>query len=354
MKKYFKILVLILSPLIITGCQKKDSRPTMEVQHQYGVSKVPINPQRVITLMPGDFETSLALGVKPIATSIISLNGRCENDNYIVKKWNQDWINNYDVNYNPERIYVDYRSDHLNWEEESLETREKKVETIHFYYKQIKELKPDLIIAPFSNMDENTYKKVSKIAPTVPSLYDYSQNQRWQDATRLVAACLNKREEGEELIRNTEQLIRAKISSYPALKDKTFAYFQTKHIGDNRAVKIASSHSYAVNFVNDLGIKIDPDIVNMSSNEGFITMASDNISSLQDTDIIIVESNQELSSLIGSELVMQSPAAQNGAIARISNTNDLSYGTIYPSVLSIPYFIDEYLNILNDAALKVN
>ena len=48
----------------------------------------------------------------------------------------------------------------------------------------------------------------------------------------------------------------------------------------------------------------------------------------------------------------QIPAIKNGAVAFIDDTSALAGGAS-PSVLSIPYNIDTYLKLLNDAAEAV-
>ena len=52
------------------------------------------------------------------------------------------------------------------------------------------------------------------------------------------------------------------------------------------------------------------------------------------------------------ELMSQIPAVKNGAVALIDSTSALA-GASTPSILSIPYEIDEYLSLLSEAQEQI-
>ena len=51
-------------------------------------------------------------------------------------------------------------------------------------------------------------------------------------------------------------------------------------------------------------------------------------------------------------LMSQIPAVKNGAVVLIDQTTALAAATT-PSILSIPYALEDYLNVLNEAANKI-
>lgn len=353
MKMYFKILLLILSPLILTGCNNKHENkgPTITINHEFGTTEVPVNVEKVITLEPGDFETALALGVKPIATGSY-LSYRClGGENCSIRPWVQTELEKY-PGYNPQTFHNFVMNDSIDFELQTSDEQLEEYETIDLDKREIKKLKPDLIIAPFSRMEKGEYEDLSAIAPTVPSLYDFSQPQRWQDATRMVAACLNKREEGEILINNIEQLINSKIKQYPALQDKTVAYIISGN-QKNYNARIIGQNYYYINFLEDLGLQIDPNLSAIVNGKTKEWITDENVSMLNDTDIIILDPDVITIDDLKSGILSQVPAIQRYSIVYISDET-LKAAIKDPTVLSIPYFIDNYLSLLNDAAMKVN
>ena len=59
-----------------------------------------------------------------------------------------------------------------------------------------------------------------------------------------------------------------------------------------------------------------------------------------------------LKAVQADELMSQIPAVKNGAMVLIDSTTALA-GAATPSILSIPYEIDEYLDLLSAAQAKI-
>lgn len=351
MKKKFKILLLMITPLVLSGCNKKNDVATFEVKHQYGITKVPLKAERIITLKPGDFETALALGVKPIAT------GATQNFNCVggekcnIKPWVQKILDE-DPNYKPEYILPYAMTDSIHFERLTYDEQEEELEKIDLNKKEVKKLNPDLIIAPFSTMDKGEYDTLSKIAPTVPSLYDFSQNQCWQDATRLVATCLNKREEGEKLITDIEELINSKVKEFPNLLGKKVVFIKKGGKEGISCEKIMGENYYYVNFLESLDLEIDPNVENILIDKTHDFITTENVNMLESVDIIITNSTSySLEELKTSKTLSNNPAILKESVVCIPE-GMYEIGIKYPTILSIPYFLDEYLNLLNEAALK--
>lgn len=129
------------------------------VQHAMGKTCIPRHPQRIVTLWMATFRSTLALGIKPIATA---------------------W----------------YAGESFP---EHLQNQADRVENIGFQpnLEKILLLKPDLIVS--TTRFQNIYQQLSDIAPTVV-LNNPSPPPPWQKHLKDVAQILDKEKEGKELI----------------------------------------------------------------------------------------------------------------------------------------------------------
>lgn len=134
------------------------------VKHAIGETKVPANPQRVVTLEGSALENVLALDVKPVG---IALNGGIdEQPTYLRDKLADTEIIG-------------------SFEQPNLE--------------KILLLKPDLILGTTGGT-ENIYGQLSHIAPTV--LAEYNASDSWKDILKIHAEALGKSEAAKQAIAN--------------------------------------------------------------------------------------------------------------------------------------------------------
>ena len=82
-------------------------------------------------------------------------------------------------------------------------------------------------------------------------------------------------------------------------------------------------------------------------------MSRENADQLDDIQLMVVYGDEDLlKSLQEDKLMSQIPAIKNGAVALVDSTSALA-GACTPSILSIPYEMDEYLQLLSDAAENI-
>lgn len=148
------------------------------IKHAMGETKVPVNPQRVVTLDTGHLANALALGIQPIASTA----------------W---YRNEYQTGLGPVEPYLRDRTQELTILGYGFGANEVNLEKILL-------LKPDLIVAVSPH--KAIYQQLSKIAPTV--LYDYPKGDSWKDVFRASAEALGKTQEAEALLRNYHQRIQ--------------------------------------------------------------------------------------------------------------------------------------------------
>jgi iron complex transport system substrate-binding protein len=174
LQRIFKLLtIMLVSTLIIIACSNNSPEITTSklasssteyrlVKDAIAETKVPINPQKIVTLHGTPLESILALGQKPVG---VTLNGdRDRQPDFLSKQLD-----------NVELLG--------SFSEPSLE--------------KILLLKPDLIL------DLDTvyiYDRLSQIAPTIVS--ESSPDNNWQPSFKLYAETLGKSELAAEIIAN--------------------------------------------------------------------------------------------------------------------------------------------------------
>ncbi|WGV60917.1 iron-siderophore ABC transporter substrate-binding protein [Brevibacillus brevis] len=147
-----------------------DSNEVREVKHAMGTTPIKGTPERVVILTNEGTEALLALGVKPIAA---------------VQSWDEDpWY----PHIKDEMTGVEV----LGFEDQpNLEA--------------IVSLSPDLIIGN-KVRHEKIYDQLSKIAPTV---FSEELSGRWKSNFMLYAEALNKKSEGEQVLKEFDDRVAA-------------------------------------------------------------------------------------------------------------------------------------------------
>jgi iron complex transport system substrate-binding protein len=181
---YF-LLLGVLTFALASACSRTmnqsatSSKPLTEncrvVQHRMGETCIPLNPQRVVALWMGTFSSSLALGVKPVATLWSPVEP--------FPAHLQDKVDDVEIVAN------------ADWQP-NLE--------------RILRLKPDLILS--TTRWQNINAQLASIAPTVV-IDQPAPPPPWQEHLEAVAKVLNKEQESKQLIddywRRVEQLKQA-------------------------------------------------------------------------------------------------------------------------------------------------
>ena len=146
------------------------STATKQIQHAFGTTEVVANPSRIAVLDYFTVEALMVLGVQPIAAPAVIV----ENLLHLPPADNEI-------------------ADIGTPNEPSLET--------------LAALKPDLILATKSFINEDTYGLLSQIAPTV--VFDNDGFTEWQELTQLCAEVMGKEAEATRLKTEYEAKLQA-------------------------------------------------------------------------------------------------------------------------------------------------
>lgn len=297
------------------------------IKHAFGETTIESKPERIVNLGWANQDTTLALGVIPVGVSAANYGMMTDNKLHL---WTDEAFANLGVE-NPNVF-----NDETGWD-----------------YEAIAACEPDIIIASYSGFTEEEYNLLSEIAPVVPFL-ETAWKTNWREQTITNATAMGMKSEGEKLVDETDALIAEKIVDYPELNGKTAGYFWISQ-DDMSTFYAYLPNDPRASYLNDLGLKTPESILSLaSSTEDFsVTISRENTETLNDVDIMVVYGDEGLLEAMQADpLMSQIPAVKNGAVVLIDSTTALAAATT-PSILSIPYAIDDYLSLLSEAANKI-
>ena len=298
----------------------------LTITHGLGETVIESKPENVVAIAWGNPDVPLALGVMPVGISEANFGPRDENG---LLAWTAKAFEDAGVKPN---VFDD---------------------TDGWDYEAISDCAPDVILAAYSGLSQEEYDRLSEIAPVV-AYPEIAWSTTWQEETVNDAIALGMEKEGRALVEDTEKLIADKLSQYPELEGKRVAFFWLSE-DDLGTFYIYTSNDPRAAFLSDLGF-VTPDSVKslITSDQDFsITVSAENADLLTDVDIIITYGTESLVDAMQADgRFANIPAVKNGAFVLL-DSNDVLAAASTPTVLSIPYAIDDYLKALNDAAEKI-
>jgi iron complex transport system substrate-binding protein len=191
------VSTIFLGVALLAGCGSS-STPTAEpaaaaetvtVAHKFGETKIPANPQRVVTAGWIDQDFVLSLGVVPVG----SRGGYFDNYNDF------PWV--------------------------KQETDGKGVPAIQgdtINFEGIAAAKPDVIFAINETIDQKTYDRLSRIAPTVVQSADYHDEETpWNVQLLTTGKSLGREDQAHELVDQVNAKFADAKAAHPEFVGKT-------------------------------------------------------------------------------------------------------------------------------------
>ena len=208
-----------------------------------------------------------------------------------------------------------------------------------------------MILAAYSGFSEEEYNMLSQIAPTVayPSV---AWSTTWREETIVDATAMGMKSEVEALVAETDAMIQKKLAEYPAIEGKKAAFFWLS-ASDLSTFYIYTTLDPRAAFLTDLGMPLPDSVAALDNGKDFaLTVSAENANQFSDVEIIITYGTDELlTALQADPLLSEISAVKNGAVVLLDSSDDLAASST-PSILSIPYTIDRYLEVLNAVAEK--
>ncbi|WP_168120063.1 iron-siderophore ABC transporter substrate-binding protein [Paenibacillus sp. HB172176] len=305
--------------------EQGDVQYPITIKHALGETVIESKPERVVTISWANQDIVLALGVVPVGFS--------------------------EANYG-----VIDGSRLLPWTKAKLDelgTTEPNLfhDTDGLDFEAISDANPDVILAAYSGITQEEYDILTQIAPVV-AYQTAPWVASWREQVLYDAMGMGMQAEGEQLIKDTENLIQEKLAAYPELKGKTaaFAYISP---ADLSSLSIYAPGDPRGDFLNELGMPFPDGLANLVTDSFYLQLSAENTDALNDTDIIVAYGDEKLlKALQADPLLGKVPAIQRGSVVFIEDNTPLAAAG-NPNPLSIAYTLDEYLGLIGDAAKKV-
>ena len=298
------------------------------IKHAFGETVIESKPERVATIAWANHDVALALGVVPVGFS--AANYGVEDESGLLP-WTARKLEELGVT-NP-NVFQD---------------------TAGLDFEAISDSNPDVILAAYSGITQEEYDTLSQIAPVVAYPTD-PWVISWREQVRLNAAGMGMVAEGEQLIKDVENLIAEKASQYPELKGvkAAFTYFSP--------ADLSSFYVYAPTdprgeFLLELGMDFPESVNNyMTPETGFaLSLSAENADALNDADILVAYGDEALLQALQSDPVFgKIPAIKRGSMVLIPDGTPLAAAG-NPNPLSIEYTTGEYLELIVEAIKKIN
>lgn len=322
-------LALALS-LAACGSSSEDSGSgggdweTVTIKHALGTTTIDEEPERVATVDFGNQEVPLALGIVPVGMSKMTWG---DDDGDGVQPWTEEKL-----------------------EELDADTPTLFDESDGYDFEAIAGTDPDVILAGYSGMSKDDYKKLSKIAPVV-AYPDDPWATEWRDSIVINAKGLGKEAEGEELVEDLEKTIDKSVAKHPEIKGKKAMYLTHLDPSDLSEINFYSAADTRSKYLEDLGLKIAPSVVKATKGNDFAgSMSGERVDELNDADIILTYGGEKMVKAMEDDPALAKlTAVENDAVVNLDGEKPI--GTAgNPTPLSLPYLIDDYVELLADAA----
>lgn len=303
-----------------------DAYPT-RIKHAFGEAVIETEPQRVLTIGISSEDTVVALGIVPVAV--------------------------------PDETWAGDEDGYLPWFREAVGELGSKMpvtlnssDTGELDYEQILDLAPDIILAPYSDINDASYKRLESIATTVAYADEPFGISSWQEQARIVGQALGRPAATESLIKDAETKLANAAAEHPEFKGTTFAYGMALNEGSTE-LGFYDKKDGRVTFTEQLGLTMDPKVAEISANRpkdlwyGAVSLEKlDTVT----PDVFIAWGDDQATvdrSLTNPLLAQWSPLKSGGDIW--ITDKELARATTSVSIISMGWALDRYVPLLADA-----
>ncbi|MFC7401632.1 iron-siderophore ABC transporter substrate-binding protein [Citricoccus sp. GCM10030269] len=308
-----------------TGTSNADFPRTVE--HVYGTTEIPEQPERVATVSWVNQDVALALGVVPVGMAATEFGGNAEQST--------DWFD-------------------AALEEAGGEAPETYSEADGINFQALAATEPDIILAAYSGLTQEEYDKLSEIAPVVAYPEDVPPfGTSWQDSTRMIGEALGKEDEAEQVVSDVEAQVEATAEEYPALAGSTFLWGTVDPAAADQ-IYLFTEIDNRPKFLSSLGMEPAPVLTENAPENGefFITWSPERADELESDILLSFAADDSVRDAIESDpLLSKIPAVQNDTLVlQTDQQKTLSISAASP--LSIPWALDHVVPDIAAAAEK--
>lgn len=297
------------------------------VEHFFGTTEIKEAPKRVVSLGYTDDQTMLALGTVPVGM-----------------------VDQYP---NPEGTSPDINTQWAwvkdKWGSAKPEVVMKNGDT-EPNYEKIAELRPDLIVAVYSEADQSWYDKLTKIAPVVGRTKAETEpfSAKWQDNALQVAKALGKEAEGAKMIKAVDDKMAEAKKANPDWANETAVV--TSWYKD--AVAPFATTDVRGQVVTGIGFKGNTKVDELADGKFYVTLSPERIDVMNVDRIFVIADEADQKALKDFELFANLPAVKSGKVHWLLDSEGPAIGAAISqaTLASMPYAVDELVKAAKSAS----
>lgn len=295
------------SAAVVTACRSDPPGTiaddgSVTVDHVFGETKVPAPPTRVVSAGLTGQDCLLAVGVVPVGVT--------------------EWFGG-----QPFAVWP--------WAVPALGTAQPAVLNLDggVNFEAITALNPDLIIAANAGLDQDTYTRLSNVAPTIAQAGQDAFFEPWKDQATAIGAAVFKHDQMQQLIADIDTRFSTLGTETPAFKGKRALLLQGS-LDD--ADLVTTPAGWRTEFLTQMGFEIP---------EVDATVPRDRMAEvLAGADVLIwAADDAETAALTADPMI-----AQQGA-RNVFTGRDLAAAIAFSSPLSLPMVADQLPPMLRTA-----
>ncbi|TBN56830.1 iron-siderophore ABC transporter substrate-binding protein [Glaciihabitans arcticus] len=323
--------VSIAAALVLSGCASTPEADSpapeaggtfpVSIEHAFGETEIPAQPERVVTWGWGSADAALALGVVPVAIPFEAYAG----DENGVLPWIADEL-------------TELGAETPTMLPESPEEPP---------YEDIIAADPDVILAGYSGITEEQYAILSDIAPTV-AYPETAWSTPWRDLIEIVGTALGKTTEAATLLEDIDAEIAAQADAHPEFAGKTIA--ATWDVGG--VFYVYKPADPRVEFLLDLGFENAPSVDALANGDAtfYYTLSYEELDKI-DAEVVVAyaDTQAEADTFVTARNAI--PAVKAGNLATVVGTEYIS-AVSPPTALSLTWGLDELIAALEKAVTK--
>ena len=281
------------------------------VTHAFGQTTIPAPPRRVVSAGYTEQDDLLAVGVVPIA----------------VTHWFGD---------QPYAIWP-WAADKLGHAKPVVLNLDNGIAV-----SQIAGLKPDLIVATNAGLDEQTYQKLSAIAPTIAQSDDNAFFEPWKIQAQAIGQSVFRTDQMERLIDAVDAKFIALGKQHPQFNGKTVLLLQGQLYRD---AALAIMPGWRTEFLTTMGLRI-PDSIKEFAVDYRAFVPRKNIKPVLDSADVVIWMTENPDEKAG---LLADPDVTTGQTHHIFTTQDQAGAIAFSSTLSYPVLADQLAPLIASA-----
>ncbi len=335
-RAWLTVLAVACALAVVAGCGDDDTSAgdgaataatgtfPVTIPHAFGETTIDAEPTRVVTWGWGSADAAIALGVVPVAI--------------------------------PSQSYGGDADGVLPWIREALEADGTAIPTVlpeseEPPYEEIAAAEPDVILAPYSGITEEQYELLSAIAPTV-AYPGEAWATPWTDTIRIVGTALGRDDRAEALLEEIDAELAAQAAEHPVLAGKSVAMVWDT-AGTFYVYKPADPR---VEATLSLGLVSAPSVEALADGDEtfYYTLSTERLDELESDILVSFADTEELSTaFLASARAKLLPQVAAGTVAEVVG-KDFIASVSPPTALSLTWGLDEYVDILAEAAERAD